>query len=155
MDALRDTLPTTEAGHHPSATERGAGTFELASLERAVDGLEAQLLLGQSLERQLQEAQKLEAVGRLAGGIAHDFNNLLNVVSLNASFIRRHSKGETRLTESLDLIGAAAKAGSNLTRNLMQFCRRCLGTEVTDAMRSWRHRQAARPAHRTPHLLGV
>lgn len=135
VDALRDTLPTTEAGHRPAADVREAGTFELASLERAVDGLEAQLLLGQSLERQLQESQKLEAVGRLAGGIAHDFNNLLNVVSLNASFIRRHSQGETPLAESIDLIGAAAKAGSNLTRNLMQFCRgeRTRATEVTDA----------------------
>jgi PAS domain S-box-containing protein len=92
---------------------------------------EAQRALDQARER-LAQAQKMEALGKLTGGIAHDFNNLLMIVSGYAQILQR------RLTEAKDLqaveaIGAAAKRGENLTRQLLTFSRRQhLTPEVID-----------------------
>jgi signal transduction histidine kinase len=70
----------------------------------------------------LEEAQRLDAVGRLAGGIAHDFRNLLTVVSNSAELIREDTEGEAkRLAED---IREAAERASSLTGQLLAFARR-------------------------------
>ena len=81
-----------------------------------------------ALERQLADAHKLEAVGRLAGGIAHDFNNLLTAVSGYAELIRfsnERSAPDVRaeIDESVDVIVDAAGRGADLTRQLLTFSR--------------------------------
>jgi PAS domain S-box-containing protein len=75
-----------------------------------------------SLEDQLRQAQRLEAIGRLAGGIAHDFNNLLTVISgyADALLEEGRSEGESELRE----IAAAADRATALTRQLLAFSRR-------------------------------
>ena len=75
------------------------------------------------LEQQFLQAQKMEAVGRLAGGIAHDFNNMLAVIQLQASFLTREPEPE-RLRKGLREIGDAAQRAANLTRQLLTFSRR-------------------------------
>jgi PAS domain S-box-containing protein len=82
----------------------------------------AQVALEETRE-QLAQAQKMEALGQLTGGIAHDFNNLLMIMSGYAQILQR------RLSEPKDLaaaeaIGAAAKRGEKLTRQLLAFSRR-------------------------------
>lgn len=79
----------------------------------------------------LEEAQRLEAVGRLAGGIAHDFRNLLTVVSNSAELIAEDTEGEAnRLAQEIQ--EASGKAAS-LTRQLLAFARReIIQTEALD-----------------------
>jgi signal transduction histidine kinase/ActR/RegA family two-component response regulator len=75
------------------------------------------------LERQLNQAQKLEAVGRLAGGIAHDFNNLLTVIIGFAQFAREEVPTGAAVAGSLDEVLKAAERAATLTRQLMAFSR--------------------------------
>jgi PAS domain S-box-containing protein len=76
------------------------------------------------LEDEMRQAQKMEAVGRLAGGIAHHFNNLLTVISGYAAFVRESlSEGDARAPDMLE-IEHAAKRAATLTRQLLAFGRR-------------------------------
>lgn len=84
-----------------------------------------------SLEEQLQHAQKMDAVGRLAGGIAHDFNNLLFVIlGYTEEFINKLDKKDTRM-EELEEISEAAKRASYLTKQLLAFSRKQVVTPET------------------------
>jgi two-component system cell cycle sensor histidine kinase/response regulator CckA len=73
---------------------------------------------------ELRQAQKLEAVGRLAGGIAHDFNNVLTAIMGNADLARLELPAEGRATEHLDEIIRAADHAATLTRQLLAYSRR-------------------------------
>jgi len=75
-------------------------------------------------EEQLRQAQKMEAVGRLAGGIAHDFNNLLTVVMGHSDMLLGDSAEPALDRHSLDAIRAAAERGASLTQQLLAFSRR-------------------------------
>ncbi len=71
------------------------------------------------LERRLAEAEKMEAIGRLAGGVAHDFNNLLTVITGYAEILRAHDD-----REELREIARAGAQAAELTRQLLAFSRR-------------------------------
>jgi PAS domain S-box-containing protein len=77
-----------------------------------------------SLQQQLYQSQKMEAVGRLAGGIAHDFNNLLTVINSNSQLGLMELKEWDPLKEKLDSIQKAGERAANLTRQLLAFSRR-------------------------------
>jgi PAS domain S-box-containing protein len=85
------------------------------------------------LETQLRQAQKMEAVGRLAGGIAHDFNNLLLVIRGFGDLAREKSEsGIDNLVEVDEMLRAAEKA-TNVTAQLLAFSRRqILNPETLD-----------------------
>ncbi|MCU1232294.1 MAG: integral rane sensor hybrid histidine kinase [Candidatus Solibacter sp.] len=78
----------------------------------------------QSLESQLIQSQKMEAVGRLAGGVAHDFNNLLTVILGYTEMIRDHIAQDSQALEFADEIHLAAHRASDLTNQLLAFSRR-------------------------------
>jgi signal transduction histidine kinase/CheY-like chemotaxis protein len=72
---------------------------------------------------QLQRAQKMDVVGRLAGGVAHDFNNLLTVVIASSQMLRSRTKGMSDLADYIDNIQIAANRGAALSRRLLGFSR--------------------------------
>jgi len=74
------------------------------------------------LEVLLRDAQKLEAVGRLAGGVAHDFNNVLTVVSGHAELLREEVSGQQG-QDDITVILDAVRRASDLTRQLLAFSR--------------------------------
>jgi PAS domain S-box-containing protein len=78
----------------------------------------------QQLEEQFLQAQKLEAVGRLAGGIAHDFNNLLTVIHLSTRLLERKLRPEDPLWPHVQRIQGAGQRAADLTKQLLAFSRR-------------------------------
>jgi len=75
------------------------------------------------MERQLRQAQKMEAVGRLAGGIAHDFNNILAVILAVTDMMLSEVGDEHSLTSDLREIESAARRAADLTHQLLAFSR--------------------------------
>ena len=85
------------------------------------------------LEGQLQQAQKMESVGRLAGGVAHDFNNMLGVILGHAEMALMRVDPAQPMHADLIEILKAGKRSADLTRQLLAFARRQTVTpEVLD-----------------------
>ena len=85
------------------------------------------------LERQLQQSQKMEAIGQLTGGVAHDFNNLLTVMLGNLELIQEQIGEDHKVSPWIADALSAGKSGSDLTYRLLAFSRRqALEPESTD-----------------------
>jgi two-component system, cell cycle sensor histidine kinase and response regulator CckA len=76
------------------------------------------------LERQLQQAQKMEAIGRLAGGVAHDFNNMLGVINGYSEILKSHSDLDSAIRQPIEEICSAGKKAAALTQQLLAFSRK-------------------------------
>lgn len=78
----------------------------------------------QRLERELRQAQKLEAIGTLAAGIAHDFNNILTVILGYAAHLREGGTRAEEVSEGLDALKKAGERGQEMVRQLLTFARK-------------------------------
>ena len=106
--------------HVTRALDNAALTAELRDKNQELSASLAHLERAQA---QLVQAQKLEAIGRLAGGIAHDFNNLLTLIVAAADSLRLTVEHTGEGCEDLDVIVDATKRGSAITRRLLAFGR--------------------------------
>ena len=75
-------------------------------------------------EAQLRQAQKMEAVGRLAGGIAHDFNNILTVITGRSELLLMRLAAEDARRRDIELIKRTADRAATLTQQLLAFSRK-------------------------------
>ena len=82
------------------------------------------------LEQQLRQAQKMEAIGRLAGGIAHDFNNVLTVIISYSDLVLKRNDLEARTRLRVEEIKKAGERAALLTQQLLTFSRKQVMTTV-------------------------
>jgi PAS domain S-box-containing protein len=86
-------------------------------------GAHSDVTAQRQLEEQFRQAQKMEAIGKLAGGIAHDFNNLLTAVSATAEIILHDLPSDHDSRADVEQIRRAAERATTLTRQLLAFSR--------------------------------
>ncbi len=104
---------------------------EIASHDIDWEGWSARLVVAHDvterlrLEQEMRQAQKMEAVGRLAGGVAHDFNNILAViVGYSEALLRQCPPDDVQRQRRLSQMLRTAERGADLTRQLLAFGRR-------------------------------
>ncbi|MFO7561824.1 MAG: PAS domain-containing protein [Enhygromyxa sp.] len=126
---FESTVPYQDAGvrrvvarYVPDLTEEGEVAGFYALIEDVSAQREAETALRER-EEQLRQAQKLEALGRLASGIAHEFGNLLMTVVTGCTAIAEASPPNSAAATMVSRVKRAAQRGTSLTRRLLSFSR--------------------------------
>lgn len=107
----------------PVLNDRGEAEYLLGISEDVTESKRAEKER-ERLQLQLNHAQKMESVGRLAGGLAHDFNNMLSVILGNAELALRQVDPSHELVAYLREIQSTAERSAEMTRRLLAFARK-------------------------------
>lgn len=90
----------------------------------ALVGIASDLTERKKIEAQLQQSQKMDAVGKLAGGIAHDFNNILSIINGYSDLALQEIEHSHPLFRKLNQVRSAGEKASNLVKQLLAFSRK-------------------------------
>ena len=127
-------------GSYRHIVARAVGRMEDGALTCLL-GCHVDVTTMKQLEEQLRQAQKMEAVGRLAGGVAHDFNNVLMVIGGYVDLLLS-SSADSGVKRDLEEIQRAAASAERLTRQLLVFSRKAPSQRATIdlnvLLRDWR-----------------
>jgi PAS domain S-box-containing protein len=118
---LQETMPDADGRPHHWMVFKFP--FREASGRRLLAGMAIDITDRKQLEEQLRQAQKMEAIGRLAGGVAHDFNNLLTVISGYSELLQYRLATDQPLHKYAEHIKEAGDRATALTRQLLAFSR--------------------------------
>ena len=147
LEALQNHLTTREPhlaefrlrhedGHYVWLRSRGQAVWDEDGTPLRMAGSVEDITANLELERQLAQAQKMEAVGQLTGGLAHDFNNLLAIILGNLQLLERTLPDDEKMQKRASAAVNAAEKGAELTRRLLAFARcQQLETEACDVNR--------------------
>lgn len=105
-------------------TDSGTALWDSAGNAYKWIGVNTDVTERRSLEEQLRQSQKMEAVGRLAGGVAHDFNNLLSVILGYSEILMRKLGPTSPFKKEVEEIKKAGNRATRLTRQLLAFSRK-------------------------------
>jgi len=117
------TLTDLEGEHHALVVS-GTPYLDTKGVHRGAIGIFTDISQLRRLEAQLQQSQKMEAIGTLAGGIAHDFNNILSGVLGYASLMKNLAPTGSKLSHYAKMVGKSAERGAALAGQLLAFSRK-------------------------------
>ena len=122
-------LNREELGALPHAVQRLYLTIKVPLRDSAGDvvglvGVQVDVTERRKLELALHQAQKMEAIGKLAGGVAHDFNNMLTVICCSSEYLLAALPPDDRRREYVEQVRRAAERAAGLTQQLLAFSRR-------------------------------
>ena len=118
---VSDAVRVTKGGRHIHASLSIAPVVDADGRVVGAAKIARDLTDKTKLMRQLQQSQKMEAIGQLTGGVAHDFNNLLTIIVSSLDLQREFLEGNPGALESWKLAHGAALRGADLTRRLLGF----------------------------------
>jgi len=112
-------------GRFINVIENVIGKFDAQGRLMQIQGYIFDITERKKLEKQFLQAQKMEAIGRLAGGVAHDFNNMLSVIlGYSEILLSRDVQPDTDICRKITEIKKAAQRSADLTRQLLAFARK-------------------------------
>jgi two-component system, cell cycle sensor histidine kinase and response regulator CckA len=131
LEYLRQSKPDSQVKTHWKHVRKDGKIIDAEIIAHQLEyaGRQVHLIVAQDvgerqqLEEQLRQAQKMEAVGRLAGGVAHDFNNLLMVIKGHTELLLGSLPATDSSIRKVELIDRAADRAASLTRQLLAFSR--------------------------------
>jgi two-component system cell cycle sensor histidine kinase/response regulator CckA len=119
-----DLKQLTQAGKEVITSNRWTLVHDEAGMARSILSIATDVTERRSLEAQLRQSQKMEAVGQLAGGVAHDFNNLLTVIQGHSSLLLVGGTLSKGARESVQMVMESAERAAGLTRQLLMVSRK-------------------------------